>query len=64
MLDVATENVDTVIFIGGHVKREKAWNQNTTYIYINPELSSEDIYNNDSIMEEAKVNVHLIKMKF
>lgn len=52
-----------MVFIGGHVKREKAWNPNTLYIYINPELSSDDIYNNDSIQEESKVNVHLIKRK-
>lgn len=63
MVDAVHENVDTVVFIGGHVKREKAWCSNVNYVYINPECSTEDIYNNNCIEEDAKVNTHLIKKR-
>lgn len=32
-----------VVFIGGHIKREKPWVNDQRYCYVNPELSALDM---------------------
>lgn len=43
-----------VVFIGGHIKREKAWVMNQRYCYVNPNLSAMDMNNNIAIKQEME----------